>query len=208
MDHLGTKITFERLGDAAIVWRSPLALALHEALTLAPPPGVTDSVPAEHVLTILYDAARVRPADVEARLRAIIPALRPVTHGPARTVTVPVVYDGPDVADVARLTNLSPSDVIALHASTTYEVAFLGFLPGFAYLRGLPQALRLPRRATPRTRLEPGSVGIGGPWTAVYPLASPGGWHLLGRTSEKMFDPAREEPILLRPGDRVRFEPV
>lgn len=208
MDHLGTKITFERLGDAGIVWRSDLALALHASLARDPVPGVTDSVPAEDVVTILYDAALVDPADVEDRLRAIIPTLRPLEREPARTLTIPVSYDGPDLHDVARLTNLSPSEVIALHLSTVYEVAFLGFLPGFAYLRGLPPVLRLPRRATPRTRLEPGSVGIGGPWTAVYPLASPGGWHLLGKTSEAMFDAARDEPILLRPGDRVRFESV
>lgn len=206
MDHLGTKITFERLGDAAIVWRSPLALALHDALTRTRPPGVTDSVPAEDVLTILYDAARADPEAVEDGLRAIIPTLRPLVRSAARTVVIPVSYDGPDLRDVAARTHRSPDEVIALHASTTYEVAFLGFLPGFAYLRGLPEALRLPRRATPRTRLEPGSVGLGGPWTAVYPLASPGGWHLLGRTAEKMFDPTRPEPILLRPGDRVRFE--
>ncbi|PYE51932.1 5-oxoprolinase subunit PxpB [Deinococcus yavapaiensis] len=208
MDHLGTKITFERLGDAGIVWRSALALALHAFLTRASLLGVTCSVPAEDVLTILYDAALVDAADLENRLRAIIPTLRPPEREPARTLTIPVSYDGPDLHDVARLTDLSPSEVIALHSGTFYEVAFLGFLPGFAYLRGLPSVLQLPRRATPRTRLEPGSVGIGGPWTAVYPLASPGGWHLLGRTSKAMFDASRDEPIVLRPGDLVRFEAV
>lgn len=215
MEHLGKQITFrvdfpvdfELLGDAAVIWRSPLALALHASLASDAPRGVSCSVPAEDVLTVFYDPAVLDPDALQAELARRIPALRPPAPERSRTVVLPVIYDGPDLEDVARLTGLSRADVVDLHVSTLFEVAFLGFLPGFAYLRGLPEILKLPRRSTPRTRVEPGSVAVGGPWAGVYPLPSPGGWHLLGRTTTAMFDAARAEPILLRPGDAVRFEP-
>lgn len=116
--------------------------------------------------------------------------------------------DGPDLDAVAAETGLTRDEVIALHASAAYEVLFLGFAPGFAYLGELPERLVLPRLATPRTRVPAGSVGIAGPMTAVYPQASAGGWRLLGRTDERPFDPAADPPARLRPGDRVRFEPA
>lgn len=197
--------TFARLGDAGVVVRSPLSLALHADLTRAPLVGVIESVPALNVLTVLYDPLRLHPADLEAHLRARLVRLTPRERGPGRVVELPVTYDGPDLAEVARLAGLSVAEVVALHAGAAYEVAFLGFLPGFAYLTGLPDALRLPRRGDPRERVAAGSVAIGGPWSGVYPLASPGGWHLLGRTNARLFDPRAGEPILLRPGDRLKF---
>jgi len=121
---------------------------------------------------------------------------------------VPTVYGGehgPDLDDVARITGLSPEEVVGLHASAEYTVAFLGFVPGFAYLSGLPEALRLPRLPSPRRRVAPGSVGVAGGQTAVYPLATPGGWRLIGRTNRTLFRPEREPPAVLAVGDRVRF---
>ncbi len=120
---------------------------------------------------------------------------------------VPVVYDGPDLAAVARHAALRPEDVVELHSSVEYRVAFVGFQPGFAYLSGLPERLRVPRLATPRPRVPAGSLGIGGEWTGIYPSASPGGWNLLGRTGLLLFDPASERPAMLAPGDRVRIVP-
>jgi KipI family sensor histidine kinase inhibitor len=111
-------------------------------------------------------------------------------------------------AMVAAETGLTPRDVVDLHAGTTYEVLFLGFAPGFAYLGELPEALRLPRLATPRPRVPAGSVAIAGAMTAVYPHPSPGGWRLLGRTDAAVFDAASSAAARLRPGDRVRFVPV
>ncbi len=129
---------------------------------------------------------------------------------PARTaeVVIPVVYDGADLGSVAATVGLSIDEVIALHTGAGYTAEFLGFAPGFAYLLGLPEALHLPRRATPRTRVPAGSVAIADRHTAVYPGASPGGWHLLGRTAAAVWDPDRDPPSLLGPGARVRFVAV
>ena len=116
--------------------------------------------------------------------------------------------DGPDLEAVADLHGLRPADVADLHASAPYRVLFLGFAPGFGYLAGLPPSLSTPRRASPRERVPAGSVGIAGEQTAVYPLAMPGGWQLIGRTDAVLFDPTRDPPALLRPGAAVRFVPA
>lgn len=127
--------------------------------------------------------------------------------GPAgRTVTVPVSYDGPDLGMAASSAGLTVDEVVALHTGAEYTVAFCGFAPGFGYLTGLPEKLRQPRLDTPRPSVPAGSVGIAGPYTGVYPRSSPGGWRLLGHTTAVLFDPTREPPALLAPGDRVRFE--
>ena len=122
-----------------------------------------------------------------------------------RLSVIPVRYDGPDLDQVAARTGMTRADVIRLHTSREYLVYLLGFAPGFAYLGDLDPALVLPRRPEPRTRVPAGSVAIAGAQTAVYPLATPGGWHLLGTTALRLFDPARRPPALLQPGDRVRF---
>ena len=128
----------------------------------------------------------------------------------SRAISVPVVYggeDGPDLPDIARHSGLSERQVVELHSSVEYVVWFLGFQPGFPYFGGLPEQLAMPRRAEPRLLVPAGSVGIGGAQTGIYPLATPGGWQLLGRTPLALFDPKRKEPVLLRSGDRVRFVP-
>ena len=126
---------------------------------------------------------------------------------PARSVQVPVVYDGPDLADVAALTGLGPGEVAAMHAEADFEVAFCGFSPGFAYLTGVPEPLRVPRLDRPRTAVPAGSVALAGEYTGVYPRRSPGGWRLIGRTSLRVWDPAADPPTPLLPGTRVRFVP-
>jgi KipI family sensor histidine kinase inhibitor len=122
-----------------------------------------------------------------------------------RLVELPVQYDGPDLDEVARLVGISPEEVVARHTGSEHVVAFLGFQPGFAYLVGGDELLHVPRREVPRTRVPGGSVAIAGLYSGVYPRDSPGGWRLLGSTATTMFDPGRESPALLRPGDRVRF---
>jgi inhibitor of KinA len=137
--------------------------------------------------------------------------LAAATDDPARTVTIPIRYggpDGPDLADVAAETGLRPADVVEIHSRTTYRVFVLGFAPGFAYLGSLAEEIAVPRRATPRERVPAGSVAIAGRQTAVYPFATPGGWRLIGRTDMRMWDLDRASPALLVPGDTVRFEPV
>ena len=139
--------------------------------------------------------------------RGLMPHEHPAA---ARTpvTEIPVSYDGPDLAEVARLAGLTVADVIARHSAAEYTVGWLGFSPGFGYLTGLDPALHLPRLAAPRIRVPAGSVAIAGPFAAVYPSASPGGWRLLGRSPARLWDPAREPPALLAPGMRVRFRPV
>jgi inhibitor of KinA len=126
---------------------------------------------------------------------------------PQRTIRIPVRYDGDDLSEVAERTGHTAAEVIALHAGREYYVYVIGFVPGFAYLGELDASLALPRRSAPRKRVPAGSVGIAEAQTGVYPFSTPGGWHLIGRTDVKMFDPRRAEPALLRVGDRVVFEP-
>ena len=174
-------------------------------------PGVVEIVPAYAAVTVFFDPASAGADDLRKTLAALAAqptnraAVQPST---ARSVTIPVRYDGPDLAAVARETGLSRDEVIRRHSAPEYQVYLLGFAPGFAYLGDLDPALVLPRRATPRTRVPAGSVAIAGAQTAVYPLATPGGWHLIGTTSLLMFDPAREPAAVLAAGDRVRFEPL
>jgi inhibitor of KinA len=160
-------------------------------------------------LDVAAAEAIVAPS-VQAALEADLEA-DGATRGRSRTVTIAVRYgsaDGPDLNEVAALHDLRPADIVALHAGATYWVFMLGFAPGFGYLGPLPAELVTPRRATPRERVPAGSVAIAGEQTAVYPFATPGGWRLIGRTDQRMWDLGRRSPALLRPGDSVRFEPA
>lgn len=130
---------------------------------------------------------------------------------PSRTVVIPVCYGGefgPDLEEVARFHGMTEDEVIAIHAQGRYRVYMIGFAPGFAYLGGLSPEIATPRRATPRTHVPAGSVGIAGNQTGVYPLATPGGWQIIGRTPLALFRPHHEEPSLLRAGDIVQFCPI
>jgi KipI family sensor histidine kinase inhibitor len=212
----------ERHGDAALELRcaseiSPAASArVHAAmvaLQAAALHAVEELVPGYVSLTVLLrDLPRRERGEAEAAVRAIVARVGEGAAEPrTRIVSVPVAYGGNagvDLVDVAKRTGLSPEEVIARHCAPTYRVAFIGFLPGFPYLMGLDPALHLPRRATPRTRVPAGSVAIGGAQTGIYPVASPGGWHVLGRTHARLFDPDQAPPSLLGAGDRVRFRAV
>ncbi|HEY3523956.1 MAG TPA: 5-oxoprolinase subunit PxpB [Candidatus Limnocylindrales bacterium] len=165
-------------------------------------------------IRVPFDPAAVSSADVMEAVAAVIDpgiADTPERKRRARVVEVPTRYggaDGEDLEAVAAATGLSPERVIDMHATTEYEVYFLGFAPGFAYLGVLPEALAVPRRASPRARVPAGSVAIAERQTAIYPVETPGGWHLIGRTDTRLWDPHRDPPALLAAGDRVRFVPV
>lgn len=153
--------------------------------------------------TILVDGV----AD-QAGLAVRLPGWAPSggeASAPGPIVEIPIWYDGPDVAVVARHWGVSEESVVARHQATEFHVAFGGFAPGFAYLTGLPLALAVPRLDTPRTRVPAGSVGLADIYCGIYPTASPGGWLLIGRTDAVLFDPERDPPALLSPGARVRF---
>jgi len=182
------------------------ALALYAALRSAALPGVVDLVPAARTVLIKIDPAVTSPAAVrEATAGLHIDAQRETGSG---TVEIPVRYDGPDLAEVAERTGLSPDEVVALHTGSRWTVAFAGFVPGFGYLTGGDPRLDVPRRDSPRTRIPAGSVGLAGRFSGVYPSDSPGGWQLIGSTTERMWDLDRPEPALLVPGVEVIFKAV
>jgi inhibitor of KinA len=177
-------------------------------LESAPIAGVRNLHPAYCSILIKFDAMLLRHEELEETLRSYIERMKEVALPEARLVEIPICYGGefgPDLKDVAELHGMTPESVIELHATATYRVYFLGFAPGFAYLGELPDALVTPRLATPRRSVPAGSVGIAGNQTGVYPIATPGGWRLLGRTPVAMFRPDRAEMSLLAIGDRVRF---
>lgn len=183
------------------------AAAWASALRAARLPGVVDIVPSAH--TVLVSCAdRAAVALVTSQLAHIEASAERQVEGLERgaaVVEIPVVYDGEDLDDVARATGLDADEIIARHTSSSFRVDFCGFAPGFAYLRGLDEALWVPRRSTPRTRVPAGSVAIGSVYSAVYPAVSPGGWHLLGSTTIQVWDVDRDPPALLEPGNEVRF---
>ncbi|QKW05427.1 allophanate hydrolase subunit 1 [Streptomyces sp. NA04227] len=181
------------------------AEALHAELLRRRATGelrVVEIVPAAR--TVLLDGVE-NPRQLAAWLRELpVPPLEARAGG---AVEIPVVYDGPDLAEVAAHWGLGAREAALAHAATEFRVAFCGFAPGFAYLTGLPQNRSVPRRATPRTAVPKGSLALAGPYTGVYPRSSPGGWQLIGTTDLEMWDADRSPAALLTPGARVRFVP-
>ncbi len=171
---------------------------LLHSLEKRPFPGLTNLHPGYSSLLIVFDPLVIVHAEVE---RIVCDREREGGVTPTRTVEIPVRYNGPDLKDVAELCGLSPRQVIELHTGGDYLVYFVGFVPGFAYLGGLPGELEVARLASPRKRVAAGSVGIAGNQTGVYPIETPGGWRLIGHTETKMFDTRS----LLEAGDHVRF---
>jgi KipI family sensor histidine kinase inhibitor len=218
-----------RFGDGMDAGANARVHAAAHALRSANLAGVVDIAPAYATLLLRFDPRTwqdARPAG-ELPQEKLSEALRnvlteamspgfgrdgePKADAPASIVEVPVCYGGdhgPDLAEVAAHAQMAPEEVIARHSAGNYTVAMLGFAPGFPYLLGLDPALETPRRADPRTRVPAGSVAIGGAQTGIYPRELPGGWQLIGRTPLVLFDPAREPPCLLAPGDRVCFRAI
>jgi len=188
------------------------AVAAARSLVARPPAGFLDAVPGARTLLVDFEPQRLSRARLAERLRRSFPGTEGAGE-PRRLLELPVFYDtdprfGPDLADLASGAGLSPPEFARRHASAEYNVAFLGFAPGFPYLTGLPAELHAPRLSTPRTRVPSGSVGIGGQYTGIYPGETPGGWKLIGRAPVRLFDALRDPPALLLPGDRVRFRAI
>ena len=180
-------------------------------LELEPVPGIRNLHPAYRSLLIDFDPLKLRHEELETILRSYLGRLGSVQFPNPRELEIPTCYGGkfgPDLNDVAALHGMTPLQAIELHASVTYVVYFLGFVPGFAYLGELPEALATPRLASPRRSTPPGSVGIAGNQTGVYPFDVPGGWRLIGRTPIAMFRPDRKNMSFLSIGDWVRFTPI
>jgi KipI family sensor histidine kinase inhibitor len=194
------------MGDSAMLVETQgpsEAQVLRRGLLRQAIPGLRELVPGQASLLIVVDPLL---ADLEA-LATRLPAMGEVGASAApRQHEFIVEYSGEDLASVAKLSGMDAAEVVRRHASASYEVAFLGFAPGFAYLTGLDPALRMPRRSEPRTRVPAGSVAIADGFTGIYPQVSPGGWHILGHCTVTLFDAMSTEPALLAPGDRVRFK--
>ena len=182
-----------------------------ENLTDDPIEGITELVPTFCSLMVYYNPLIVSFDKLSARLNSKLRAVGEVDLTVRKIVQIPVCYGGefgPDLKNVADHAGLTEDEVIQMHSSHDYLIDMLGFLPGFAYLGGLDPRLHTPRLATPRTLIDAGSVGIGGAQTGIYPLASPGGWQIIGRTPLRPYDPDRSEPILYAAGEYLRFVPI
>ncbi|GAB6876379.1 5-oxoprolinase subunit PxpB [Thermaerobacter litoralis] len=204
----GLYALFPQVVDPAV---NRQARRLARAVMAARWPGVIDVVPSYAAVYIQFDPVTVTFDRLVNRCRELLGAAAGGEPEETRICVLPTAYGGPwgpDLEAVARFHGLEPEEVIRRHAGRDYFVYFLGFSPGFPFLGGLDPRLATPRRSTPRTRVPAGSVGIAGEQTGVYPVESPGGWNLIGRTPVRLFDPAADPPTLLRPGDYVRFVPV
>lgn len=167
------------------------------------PSGIVDVVPAARTVLVTFEPEVMPPSDVLDWLSAVTPDASPATSG--REVDIEVAYGGADLAGTARLLGTTEADVVSLHCGSRWTAAFAGFAPGFVYLVTDHERLHVPRRATPRTAVPAGSVGLAGEFSGIYPRSSPGGWQLIGTTAAVLWDSARPEPALIRPGDTVRF---
>jgi inhibitor of KinA len=200
-------------------------LRVFQLLQRAAIPGVIELAPAYTSVAVFFDPVAVPKSKSKAnrlsdelatRIRDVIGPgsrrhRRRTAGSVSRSIEIPVCYDaefGFDFSRIAEHTKLSEREIVDLHSTGQYRVACIGFVPGFTFLTGLPKNLATPRRDVPRTEIPAGSVGIGGAQTGIYPLRSPGGWNLIGRTPLKLFDPSKNPPTLLHPGDRVRFRAI
>jgi len=193
-------------GDSAVLVECPDledAVGLARRLDADPLDQVREVIPGAQTL-LLRLTGNLGAAD---RARLLELEVKPATAQEQQRVTIQVDYDGEDLEEVAQLTGLTPAEVVQAHAGQVWTVGFCGFAPGFAYLHGEDDRLRVPRRSAPRTRVPPGSVGLADQWSGIYPREGPGGWQLIGRTEQPMWDLEQDPPALLQPGMQVQFEP-
>jgi KipI family sensor histidine kinase inhibitor len=209
-----SRVRTHPLGDAALLaelgTRLDTALntrAIALASALKKRRDVRQAIAGYASVTVHFDPDQTTHDALAAAIKRLANK-RPPMAEPGRLHRIPVVYDGPDIEAVAAVLGLSTTDIITLHTKPIYRVFLVGFVPGWGYLGPLPEELELPRRHVPRTRVPAGSVAIAGRQTGIYPLATPGGWHLIGRTSVRLFLPDSEPPSLFRAGDRVKFFPA
>ncbi len=207
----GDRAIVIELGDEISIECNRRVHSLHRAIARESLPGIVDIIPTYRSLLVEYDAAQFTYADMKECLVDIRGGATEVPQDASTVVHVPVLYGGehgPDLESVARNAGMSTDEVIGLHSRIEYPVYMMGFTPGFPYLGGMSERIATPRRSTPRGVIPAGSVGIAEAQTGVYPIESPGGWQLIGRTPLRLFDVSRTPPSLIDAGDFVRFVPL
>lgn len=201
--HFGNKV------DKAL---SETVIALHLALIKAGIRGYIESVPSYTGLMVYYDTGRITQEEISAAIEEQVGDLmKEPSHNDGILIKVPVAYGGaygPDLEYVANINKLSAQELISIHSEKPYRVYMLGFTPGFPYLGGIDRRIATPRKETPRLKIKAGSVGIAGDQTGIYPLESPGGWQIIGKTPLKLFDFTLKNPFLFSPGNYIKFDPV
>ena len=214
---LGESALTVEFGNEISLEMNERSIALVKHLSADPFTGFVEAVPAYSSVTIFYDLIDVRKAlpdgacaynTIEKIIRKVVNETSKGSSIESRTIEIPVMFDDScslDIASICEFSSLEPLQVVDLFLSATYRVYMLGFLPGFAYMGEVDERIAAPRLKTPRTKVPKGSVGIAGKQTGIYPLESPGGWNIVGRTEVPLFAPHANEPCLLRPGDEVRF---
>lgn len=208
------------LGDSAVLvqFKQTIDLETHRMvksfakhLEQRPLPGMIEYIPAFASIAVIYDMMQTSFTAVRSGLLNLAASLEQQAEDRPKTVEIPVCYGGelgPDLAFVANHNGLTEEEVIQIHSGNEYLVYMIGFAPGFPYLGGMSERIATPRRQTPRLSIHPGSVGIAGNQTGVYPIETPGGWQLIGRTPTALFRPSEYPPTLLQAGDIVRFRPI
>ncbi|TYS69479.1 5-oxoprolinase subunit PxpB [Sutcliffiella horikoshii] len=215
------KINFHPLGDTGIqvLFGSDISEETNQQIRMFADylkkykvEGITELVPAYTTLTVFYRPDKISYSDLCNTLKNIKKGLQKEEVPSSATVyEIPVLYGGdvgPDLSEVASYNDMTEDEVVSIHSNQPYLIYMMGFVPGFPYLGGMPQEIATPRRENPRAKIETGSVGIAGEQTGVYPLETPGGWQIIGRTPVKLYNPEKEEPILLSAGAYIRFVPV
>lgn len=207
----GDKALTVELGDSISADTNRRVRDLQVAIESRDIPGVIDLVPSYRSLLVYYDPLKVSLPQLMERLAVLEQSLdQAALHAP-KVVEIPTLYGGeygPDLAHVAQHNGLTPEEVVQIHCSAHYQVYMMGFTPGFPYLGGMSERIATPRLQTPRTVIPAGSVGIAERQTGVYPIESPGGWQLIGRTPVQLFDPQRDPPVVVEAGDFIWFAPI
>ncbi|WP_347548335.1 5-oxoprolinase subunit PxpB [Pseudalkalibacillus hwajinpoensis] len=213
-------ITFDPLGEAAVklTFNEEVSPALNRKIQVfcrelasSSKPGITEWVPAYDSVTIYYEPWNFSYEEITAYLKEVASHNDNEQTKLKSIVTIPTLYGGdygPDLEELAESKKMNPEDIITLHTKGDYLVNMIGFLPGFPYLSGLDERIAMPRLENPRQTVPAGSVGIAGNQTGIYPLESPGGWNLIGRTPLRLFEPEKEETFLFQPGDYLQFHSV
>lgn len=214
------RFRFSPLGDQAIIIEAGNEISeevqqrIREAaalLEIHPPSWLVETVPAFTTIAVFYNPLAILYSEAKAALEVLLQQAGGVSASPPHTVEIPVCYGGvfgPDLEFVAAHNGLSQEEVIAIHSAAEYAVSIIGFAPGFPFISGMPQKIAAPRKENPRLRIPERSVGIAGIQTGVYPIETPGGWQLIGRTPLRLFRPEQEIPSLLKAGDKIRFRRI